>query len=208
MATKNFTNFEPRTLETLNDNDFLVGYKSDESTEIKTSIRTVNYTPYVEVTRLVTGGQQRINQTEYFLDWDTKTSETNPAILFGDQTNFNIVLNRTGFYELDARYGAHGLTNGTYFLLKLRGSNAPIINFSSDPIEILDSRDPGVYAPADGTATTQGRALVRVTVVPYYLAVSYIADGGNAYGGLGYNTVTNPAIGNLPRIRARRLSPL
>lgn len=41
MATKKFTDFELRTTETLNPNDFVVGYKSDASAELRTTVRSL-----------------------------------------------------------------------------------------------------------------------------------------------------------------------
>jgi len=41
MATKNFTQFDLRTPATLNPNDFVVGYKSDGSAELRTTVRSL-----------------------------------------------------------------------------------------------------------------------------------------------------------------------
>lgn len=41
MATKNFTQFDLRTAATLNPNDYIVGYKSDDSAELRTSVRNL-----------------------------------------------------------------------------------------------------------------------------------------------------------------------
>ena len=41
MATKNFTQFDLRTANNLNPNDFVVGYKSDGSSELRTTVRNL-----------------------------------------------------------------------------------------------------------------------------------------------------------------------
>jgi hypothetical protein len=41
MATKKFTQFDLRTAETLNANDFVVGYKSDGTAELRTTVRNL-----------------------------------------------------------------------------------------------------------------------------------------------------------------------
>ena len=44
MATKNFTEFDLRTDQNLSLNDFLVGYKSDGSTELRTAVKSLTAT--------------------------------------------------------------------------------------------------------------------------------------------------------------------
>lgn len=206
MAAKNFTNFEERTLTSLNSNDYIVGYKSDASTEIRTTVQNITYVPYVEVTRTSTDPQQRTNLQEYLFEWDTKNFETNNTVLSGNQSNYNIVINKTGFYEVEARYSAFDLEEGDFMLLRLRGSTTPIINFTDNLLEHLDIRDTGTAASLNGVATTQGRTIIRVATIPYYLAISYIANGGSAEGGTAYYTQSTSTYANLPRIRVRRIN--
>lgn len=209
MATKKFTDFDVRTIDDLSPNDYIVGYKSDGSAELRTQIKNVStQVPYVEVTRNSTDPQQRINNTEYIFEWDTKDFETNSSVLYGNNSNYNIVLNQTGFYEIESRYSAFDLEQADYMLLNLRGSTTPITSFSNNLIELLDIRDPGVPVSLNGIATTQGRTIIRVTTVPYYLAVSYQAGNGSAEGGTAYYTVGVNTFGNLPRIRVRKINSL
>lgn len=208
MATRNFTNFDLSTDQTLNSNDFIVGYKADGTAELRTTVRNLNYTPYVEV---ILGGdtlQQRINDTEYIFEWNTKNFETNSSILFGNQNNYNIVINQTGFYEVEARYAGYDLEGADYMLMRLRGSTSPIITFTNNLLELLDTRSPGITVPLNGTATIFGRTIVRVSTVPYYLAITYQAGGGSADSGIGYYTVAETTFGNVPRLRVRKINAL
>lgn len=209
MATKKFTDFSLRNSQTLSPNDFIVGYTSEATGEIRTTVRSVLNVPYVEVTRTASAGnQQRINDTEYVMDWNVKNFETNSFSLSGDPSNYNIVLKQTGFYEVEARYSGYDLTQADYLLLRLRGSTTPITTFTSNLLELLDVRDPGAFISLNGTASTFGRTIIRVSTVPYFLAVSYQGGGGAADGSIAYYTVAENTFGNLPRIRVRRINNL
>lgn len=207
MATKKFTDFSLRTNQTLSPNDFVVGYTSNATGEIRTTVRTILNVPYVEVSRTASAGnQQRINDTEYVMDWNIKNFETNALALSADPSSYNIVLNQTGFYEVEARYSGYDLTQADYLLLRLRGSTTPITTFTGNLLELMDVRDPGAFTSLNGTATTFGRTIIRVTTVPYYLAISYQGGGGAADGSIAYYTVAENTFGNLPRIRVRRIN--
>lgn len=209
MATKRFTDFDVRTVQTLSPEDYVVGYKSDASAELRTQVRNITYVPYVEVQRSpAAGNQQRINNSEYLFEWNVKNFETNSTVLNGDASSYNIVINQTGFYEVEARYSAYDLHEADYMLMRLRGSTAPIVNFTDNLLELLDSRAPGVTPTLNGIATSFGRTIVRITSVPYYLVVSYQAGGGAAEGGTAYYTVAEETFGNIPRLRVRKLSGL
>jgi len=230
MTTKNFTQFNTAT--PLLTGDFLVGYNQAGTAELKTTVQQVanvvlagntfvtnttlasvssnltNSKPYVEVIRSAgAGAQQRINATEYLFEWDTKNVETNTTILSGNPSNYNIVLNQTGFYEVDARYSAYDIGSGDYLLLRLRGSQTPITTFTNNLLELLDIRGFGINL-LNGTATTSGKTVIRVEQVPYYLAISYQGDQGSADGGISYYTVNETTFGNIPRFRVTKISNL
>jgi hypothetical protein len=213
MTTKNFTQFSTAT--PLATGDFLVGYNQAGTSELKTTVQQLanaistnaSSDPFIEVVRSpATGSQQRINTTEYLFEWDVKNFETNAAVLSGNPSSYNIVLQQTGVYEIDSRYSAYDISSGDYLLLRLRGDTAPIISFTNNLLELLDVRDPGVNI--NGIATTQGRTILRVTSAPYYIVISYQGGGGAADGGIGYYTVNENTFGNIPRIRVRKISNL
>jgi hypothetical protein len=127
MATKKFTDFELRTPQTLNPNDFIVGYKSDASTEVRTTVRSLTAvlgSSAVGATGPtgIQGATGFTGATGYDFNYSALTTNTNL------QTNKGYIVNTT----------VNGLLTGT---LPLSPSVGHFVNFtitsnSSSPFTI------------------------------------------------------------------------
>ena len=94
MATKNFTEFDLRTAQTLNPNDFVVGYKSDGSTELRTTVRSLTGVLGLSTTGATgptgaSGPTGSAGATGYDFNYTPLTTNTNL------QTNTGYIVNTT-----------------------------------------------------------------------------------------------------------------
>jgi hypothetical protein len=169
----------------------LTGNWQDTSTTVQTNSASWSFVPTVtgsSVELLVTDDFGQLfnsnNSTEYIVPWTFKNFETDVSVVEGDLTNKNIIIKQPGTYLVETRYCSYDLNDPSSHTLRvrLRGDTSTINSAGGG--SLLTTIGVGRINTTDGGfAHCQGSKILRVTTVPYYLAVTFFHTG--AFGGDG-----------------------
>jgi hypothetical protein len=160
------------------------------------------------------GIDNTLNITDYIVAWNNVEFQTNADVIQAELTNKNMIIKETGNYLISARYSSYDLTNQTDSMrIRVRGQfNVPITSTGGGVlIETLQESfiglDSTIYATdINGRATAHGTIVLRITQVPYYLAITMLHRGGAAIGGTAGYPVFENSLGSLPYFFVQRLT--
>jgi hypothetical protein len=148
-----------------------------------------------------------LNSTEYIVQWNDIEYQTDTVIIQPDGVTKNMIIKQVGTYLIDARYASYDLISvNNYMRIRLRGqANVPITTTSGGTL--LRTLDEGLIGTDEnGKATKKGTCIIRVTQVPYYLALTFLHTGGIALGGTAGYPVFENTLGTRPYFNVQKLA--
>lgn len=175
----------------------------------------------MEINGNVGGISNTINNTEYIVNWNNLSYQTDSSVIEANITNDNMIIKETGNYLISSRYSSYDLTDQTDSLrIRLRGQfNSPITTANGGILlETLQESFVGVDSliygiNVNGRASVFGTTIVNITQVPYYLVATILHRGGSASfsppgGGIatGAYPVFENSLGTLPYFTVQRLT--